>query len=80
MPPRTVRDRLRTQGVRIRTKGRLNREDRLAVPRQALTLLYVSGGLSAADTGRMLGVSGQVVLRSARAPPLQTTARPTERS
>lgn len=65
IPQRTVRDRLRTRGVRMRTKGRLNREDRVAVPAEALIQLYVSGGLSAADTGRLLGVSGQIVLRAA---------------
>ena len=65
IPPRTVRDRLHARGVRMRTKGRLNREDRVAVPADALIRLYVSGGLSAADTGRLLGVSGQIVLRAA---------------
>ena len=65
IPQRTVRDRLRARGVRMRTKGRLNREDRVAVPADALIRLYVNGGLSAADTGRLLGVSGQIVLRAA---------------
>ena len=65
IPQRTVRDRLRARGVRMRTKGRLNREDRVAVPADALIRLYVSAGLSAADTGRLLGVSGQIVLRAA---------------
>lgn len=65
IPQRTVRDRLHARGVRMRTKGRLNREDRVAVPADALIRLYVSGGLSAADTGRLLGVSGQIVLRAA---------------
>jgi len=65
VPQRTVRDRLRARGVRMRTKGRLNREDRVAVPADALIRLYVGGGLSAADTGRLLGVSGQIVLRAA---------------
>jgi len=65
IPERTVRDRLRARGVRMRTKGRLNREDRLAVPADAVIQLYVNGGLSAADTGRLLGVSGQIVLRTA---------------
>ena len=65
IPERTVRDRLRARGVRMRTKGRLNREDRVAVPVDALIRLYVSGGLSAADTGRLLRVSGQIVLRAA---------------
>ncbi len=65
IPQRTVRDRLRGRGVPMRTKGRLNREDRVAVPADALIRLYVSGGLSATDTGRLLGVSGQIVLRAA---------------
>ena len=65
IPERTVRARLHARGVRMRTKGRLNREDRVAVPVDALIKLYVSGGLSAADTGRLLRVSGQIVLRAA---------------
>jgi hypothetical protein len=65
IPQRTVRDRLHARGVRMRTKGRLNREDRIGVPADALIRLYVSAGLSAADTGRLLGVSGQIVLRAA---------------
>jgi hypothetical protein len=65
LPQRTVRDRLHARGVRMRTTGRMNREDRAAVPADALIRLYVSGGLSAADTGRLLGVSGQIVLRTA---------------
>jgi hypothetical protein len=65
VPQRTVRDRLHAQGVRMRTKGRLNREDRVTVPTDALTKLYVNAGLSAADTGHLLGVSGKIVLRAA---------------
>lgn len=37
----------------------------MQVPSDALMRLYVSAGLSAADTGRLLGVSRQVVLRAA---------------
>jgi hypothetical protein len=62
---RTVRDRLHAQGVRMRTKGRLNREDRVTVPADQLVRLYVTAGLTAAETGRLLGVSGQIVLRAA---------------
>jgi transposase-like protein len=62
---RTVRGRLRASGVRMRTRGRLNREDRVAVPAEALLRLYVGAGLSASDTGRLLGVSRQIVLRTA---------------
>ncbi|MGB6458308.1 MAG: hypothetical protein WBH47_27870 [Streptosporangiaceae bacterium] len=65
VPARTVRDRLRARGVRMRTKGRLNREDRSTVPADAIAELYVAAGLSAADVGRLLGVSGQIVLRAA---------------
>jgi hypothetical protein len=65
IPDRTVRQRLRARGVRMRTRGRLNREDRAAVPADALAELYVGVGLSAAETGRMLGVPGRVVLRTA---------------
>jgi len=65
VPQRTVRDRLRARGVRMRTKGRLNREDRVGVSPDTLIRLYVRAGLSAADTGRLLGVSRQIVLRAA---------------
>lgn len=62
---RSVRDRLRAHGVRMRTRGRLNREDRLSLPPDVLRKWYVIAGLSAADTGRLLGVSRQIVLRAA---------------
>jgi hypothetical protein len=65
VPARTVWDRLRTREVRMRTRGRLNREDRLTVPADAIAELYVDARLSAADVGRVLGVSGQIVLRAA---------------
>jgi predicted HTH domain antitoxin len=65
IPERTVRDRLRARGVRMRTRGGVNREDRAAVPAEALSQLYVDAGLSAAETGRRLGVHGRVILRSA---------------
>jgi hypothetical protein len=65
IPQRTVRDRLHGLSVRMRTKGRLNREDRVTVPADQLMRLYVDAGLSAAQTGRLLGVSGQIVLRAA---------------
>jgi hypothetical protein len=65
VPERTVRDRLRGHGVRMRTRGRLNREDRIELPPDAIAQFYVSCGLSAAETGRLLGVSGQIVLRAA---------------
>ncbi len=65
MPERTVRDRLRDRGVRMRTRGRANREDRAAAPAEALVELYIRAGLSAAEAGRRLGVPGRVVLRTA---------------
>lgn len=65
IPDRTIRDRLRACGVRLRTRGRLNREDRHAVPADAVAELYVRGGLTAAQTGSLLGVSRHVVLRAA---------------
>lgn len=65
MPERTIRARLRARGVRMRTRGRANREDRAAAPAEALVELYIRAGLSAAETGRQLGVPGRVVLRTA---------------
>jgi hypothetical protein len=62
---RTVSGRLRAQGVRMRTRGRVNREDRLTIPASVLEELYVAGGLSAAEVGELLGVSRHVVLRAA---------------
>jgi hypothetical protein len=65
IPQRTVRDRLRSRGVRMRTRGRMNREDRTEVPAATIAELYIAAGLTAAEVGRLLGVSRQVVLRSA---------------
>jgi hypothetical protein len=65
VPDRTIRSRLRARGVRMRTRGWSNREDRVAVPVDALAQLYVQAGLTAAETGRQLGVPGRVVLRTA---------------
>jgi predicted HTH domain antitoxin len=65
VPERTIRGRLRARGVRMRTRGRSNREDRAAVPAEALAQLYVLARLTAAETGRRLGVPGRVVLRTA---------------
>ena len=65
VPERTVRARLRRHGVPMRTRGRLNREDRITVPADALAQLYVRTGLTAAETGKLLGVSFRVVLRAA---------------
>jgi hypothetical protein len=65
VPDRTVREWLKAQGVSMRTRGRLSREDRQDAPVEALIDLYVRGGLSAAETGRLLGIPGRVVLRTA---------------
>jgi hypothetical protein len=65
VPQRTVHDRLRAQGVRMRTRGRMNREDRRIVPAEMLEELYVAAGLSAAEVGGLIGVSRHVVLRTA---------------
>lgn len=65
VPARTVHDRLHAQGVRLRTRGRFNREDRLAVDPAALTTMYVQAGLPADQVGTALGVSRKVVLRTA---------------
>jgi hypothetical protein len=65
VPQRTVRDRLHASGVRMRTRGRLNREDRVSLSADAVAQLYVAAGLSAAETGKLLGVSRHIVLRTA---------------
>jgi hypothetical protein len=65
MHAHTVRDRLHARGVPMRTRGRCNREDRIAIPPSDLADLYVRAGLSADDVGRKFGVSRRVVLRSA---------------
>jgi DNA-binding CsgD family transcriptional regulator len=67
MPERTARDRLRRYGIRARTRGGWNREDRAHVPAWVLQVLYSELGMTAAETGRRLGVSGNTVLRSAHA-------------
>lgn len=65
IPARTVRDRLAAHGVRMRTKGRLNREDRVLIEPDMLAEMYVNAGLSSQEIGDMLGVSRRVVLRAA---------------
>lgn len=67
MPERTVRDRLRRYGLRIRTRGGRSREERRTVPADVLGELYGRLGMSAAEVGRRLGTSRHVVLRSAHA-------------
>jgi hypothetical protein len=60
-----VLSRLRARGVPIRTRGRNNREDRTAVSADDLAALYLEGDLSADEAGAQLGVSRNIVLRSA---------------
>jgi hypothetical protein len=67
MPERTVRSRLRRYGVRARTRGGWNREDRSTLPVGVLEVLYVELGMTAAEVGERLGVSVSNVLRSAHA-------------
>jgi hypothetical protein len=67
LPERTVRDRLRRYGVRGRTRGRWNREDRRTIPAGTLSRLYEQLGLTATEVGDLTGVSKDTVLRSAHA-------------
>jgi hypothetical protein len=65
IPGRTVQDRLRAHGVRLRTRGRFNREDRLSIQPEVLTEAYLRAGLTSDEVGKLLGVSRGIVLRSA---------------
>ena len=65
IPERRVRDRLRRYGIRARTRGSWQREDRRSLPADTLRLLYQVRGLSADDVGRKLDTSRKVVLRTA---------------
>lgn len=65
IPARTVQDRLRAQGIQLRTRGRFNREDRIAVEPHVLAQMYLHAGLPAGEVGEVLGVSRKIVLRSA---------------
>jgi hypothetical protein len=67
LPERTIRDRLRRYGIQTRTRGKWNREDRTTAPETELGFLYGELGLTAAQAGQRLGVSGNTVLRSAHA-------------
>jgi hypothetical protein len=67
LPERTVRDRLRRYGIRARSRGRWNREDRRTVPASTLRDLYEQSGMTAAEVGRLIGASPGTVLRSAHA-------------
>ena len=65
IPDHAVLYRLRDRGVPIRTRGRNSREDRTVVSEEALAAAYVNTELSATEAGKLLGVSGRIVLRSA---------------
>jgi hypothetical protein len=67
IPERTVRDRLRRYGIRARSRGGWNREDRRMVPAGTLRDLYEKQGMTADEVGELTGVSRHTVLRSAHA-------------
>jgi hypothetical protein len=67
LPERTVRERLRRYGIRARSRGRWNREDRRTVPAETLHDLYEQLGMTAAEVGQLIGTSRNTVLRSAHA-------------
>jgi hypothetical protein len=67
IPERTLRERLRRYGIETRTRGSWNREDRTTAPEDELRVLYQELGLTAAEAGQRLGLSGNTVLRSAHA-------------
>jgi hypothetical protein len=67
VPERTVRERLRRYGITTRTRGGWNREDRKTLPAEVLRSLYGELGMTAAEVGRRLGISGNTVLRDAHA-------------
>jgi len=67
LPERTVRDRLRRYGIRVRSRGGWNREDRRTVPATTLRDLYQQRGMTAAEVGAFTGAGRNVVLRSAHA-------------
>src|ERR1700677_4577273 len=67
VPERTVRDRLRRYGIRARTRGGWNREDRRTIPAETLLLFYEQVGMTAAEVGQLTGASQHTVLRSAHA-------------
>ena len=59
----TVRRLLREQGIRVRTTGGANREDRTTPRIDLIEKLYLQGGLSAAEVARKVGCSSRIVLR-----------------
>ena len=67
LPERTIRDRLRRYGIRVRSRGGWNREDRRTVPAVTLRDLYEQLGMTADEIGELIGTSRSTVLRSAHA-------------
>ena len=65
VPARTIRDRLVASGVRMRTRGGINREDRTALDPARLAAMYLRAGLPSGEIGKVLGVSRRLVLRTA---------------
>jgi hypothetical protein len=79
---RLVRSRLKLWGIERRTRGQFNRFDRRDVAPDDLLPLYVEKEWAATAVGEELGVSGNVVLRSAHSSGLPVRAggfpRPSE--
>ena len=67
LPERTIRDRLRRYGIRVRSRGGRNREDRRTVPAVMLRDLYEHLGMTADEVSKLIGTSRSTVLRSAHA-------------
>lgn len=65
IPARTVRDRLSRYGIRPRTRGGREREQRRVLPAGVLWDLYSRDGLSADEVGRRLDTTRTAVLRNA---------------
>ena len=63
IPARTIRDRLVASGVRMRTRGGIKREDRMALDPARLAAMYLRAGLPSDEIGKVLGVSRSLVLR-----------------
>lgn len=62
---RLVRSRLKLWGIETRTRGQFNRFDRRDVGPDELRPLYIEKEWDAASVGEELGISGNIVLRSA---------------
>jgi hypothetical protein len=79
---RLVRSRLELWGIERRTRGQWNRFDRSDVAPEEIRPLYVGKEWAAAEVGEELGVSGNIVLRSAHSGGLPVRAggspRPSE--